>query len=179
MLKHKSSLPSDPCFGIVKVTIQRLLQLCGESEGKESLMRTFRDLVMLAAIQIGLEHGATEKRHDAQGVMSVGVKLADSEQARENVLRVARKDLERMGHDVAMSLPPALDNLALTIYNNEDVLASLGTVLTKVQRIAALTVNAVDGLAKVCDSYVYNVGQDFILDFMARSIHTPTPLGGY
>ncbi|KZP10825.1 hypothetical protein FIBSPDRAFT_989169, partial [Athelia psychrophila] len=137
-LQHKSSLLTDPCFGVVEGTIGHLLSLC---EGGESKCVT----------QLKLTHGLKKSMSDAQGAISASIKASDGGQARQNLLRVAQEDLtrRRIDHDDVLSVPEALTNVAETISNNEDLLKSLGTVINKIQRIADVTLDAVDALAKV------------------------------
>ncbi|KZP15973.1 hypothetical protein FIBSPDRAFT_67989 [Athelia psychrophila] len=134
-LKHKSFQPTDPCFGVVEGTIGHLLSLC---EGRE-------------VAQLKLTHGLKKSMYDAQGVISAGIKASDDDQARQNMLRVAQEDLARrhIDHDAAPAVPEALTNVAANISDNADLLASLGTVINKIQCIAAVTLDAVDASAKV------------------------------
>ncbi|KZP16008.1 hypothetical protein FIBSPDRAFT_976664, partial [Athelia psychrophila] len=132
-LKHKSFLPTDPCFGIVKTTIGNLLSLCEEHE----------------VTPLKLTRGPKKTMYDAQGVISAGIKATDDSQARQNLLRVVEENVARIDQDAPPAVPEPLINVAATLSNNEDVFKSLGTVLGKVQCIVKVTLNAVDVLAKV------------------------------
>ncbi|KZP16022.1 hypothetical protein FIBSPDRAFT_68467 [Athelia psychrophila] len=132
-LKHKSSLLTDPCFGIVETTIGNLLSLC---KGHE-------------VTPLKLTQGLKKSMYDAQGVMSAAIKLSDDDQTRQNILRVAGEDVAHIDQDAGPAVPSALINVAATLSNNEDVFQSLGAVLGKVHSIVKVTVNAVDVLAKV------------------------------
>ncbi|KAF7982120.1 hypothetical protein HWV62_29841 [Athelia sp. TMB] len=134
-LKHKSFLPSDPCFGTIKVTVGQLLRL---SKGPE-----------ITPLRLG--HGPKKTMYDAHGFLSASIKIVEIGQARENALLGIREDLE--GRDIESSapvpsIPPVVEDLANTISANEDVLQSLGTVLSKIKRIADITFEVVDTLAK-------------------------------
>ncbi|KAF7978465.1 hypothetical protein HWV62_45583, partial [Athelia sp. TMB] len=134
-LKHKSSLPSDSCFGAVKVTIGQLLRL---SKGLE-------------ATPLKLGHGPKNTMYDADGFLSASIKIVEMGQAHKNALLNMREDLEGRGiesSDSVPPIPPAVEGLANTISENKDVLQSLGTVLNKIKRIADVTVDMVDTLAK-------------------------------
>ncbi|KZP34597.1 hypothetical protein FIBSPDRAFT_11673 [Athelia psychrophila] len=131
-LKHSSTV--DSSFGLVKTSVGDLLRLCGESN----------------VVQLGLEHSPKKAAHNAQGLISVGIKATNADQARKNLLENAQHDIER-GH-LAHSAPPAqqgLQNLGAVVSENEDVLQSLGIVLDKIQVIAKATADAVDVIAKV------------------------------
>ncbi|KZP10770.1 hypothetical protein FIBSPDRAFT_200091 [Athelia psychrophila] len=132
-LKHKSSLLTDPCFGIVETTIGNLLSLC---KGHE-------------VTPLNLTRGPKKSMYDAQGIISAGIKVSDNKQARENELDGGHEALARIDHDPAPALPEASTNLAETISNNADLLVTMGTVISKIQRIAEVTFDAVDALAKV------------------------------
>ncbi|KZP15986.1 hypothetical protein FIBSPDRAFT_934869 [Athelia psychrophila] len=127
-LKHKSSLLTDPCFGIVETTIGNLLSLF---------------------TPLKLTQGLKKSMYDAQGIISAAIKLSDDDQTRQNILRVAGEDVAHVDQDAGPAVPSALINVAATLSNNEDVFQSLGTVLGKVDSIVKVTVNAVDVLAKV------------------------------
>ncbi|KAF7974289.1 hypothetical protein HWV62_12428 [Athelia sp. TMB] len=125
-LKHKSSLSSNPCFGVVKLTVGQLLRLSK-----------------------GLGHGPKNTMYDAHGFLSASINIVEMSQARENALLSIREDFE--GRDIESSapvpsIPPAVEDLANTIFANKDVLQSLGTVLNKIKRIADVTVDVVDTL---------------------------------
>ncbi|KAF7979693.1 hypothetical protein HWV62_41709 [Athelia sp. TMB] len=79
-LKHRSSLPTDPCFGTIQKTAGQLLQLC---EGQN-------------VTQLQLEHGSKKARSDAQGLLSVRIEVATSTQARDNNARAAEQALGRL-----------------------------------------------------------------------------------
>lgn len=115
--------------------------------------------------------------YDAQGFIFVGIKLSDSDQARQNRLRRAREDLERqrIEHAAAPSVPEAADTVVGTLSNNESLLESLGTVLEKVQRIAEVTANAIDALAKVNEPLYFK--QRSLPDFIFRFIRTQIQRG--
>ncbi|KZP24269.1 hypothetical protein FIBSPDRAFT_427282, partial [Athelia psychrophila] len=130
-LKHKSSLLTDPCFGVVEGTIGHLLSLC---EGHE-------------VTQLKLTHGLKKSMYDAHGAISAGIKALANDEACQNLLRVAREDLACIDHDAAPAVPET--NVAETLSNDEDLLQSLGTVIEKIQCIAKVTLDAVDALAKV------------------------------
>ena len=90
--------------------------------------------------------------YDAHGFLSASIKIVEMGQARENILLNMREDLEGqvMESPASMpSIPPAVGSLANTLSENEDVLQSLGTVISKIKRIADVTVDMVDALAKV------------------------------
>ncbi|KAF7979625.1 hypothetical protein HWV62_41573 [Athelia sp. TMB] len=134
-LKHKSSLPSDSCFGAVKVTVGQLLRL---SQGPE-----------VTPLRLG--HGSKNTMYDAHGFLSASIKIVEMGQAHKNTLLNMREDLEGRGIDASAPVPsirPAVEGLANTISENKDVLQSLSTVLNKIKRIADVTVDMVDTLAK-------------------------------
>ncbi|KZP24326.1 hypothetical protein FIBSPDRAFT_1012222, partial [Athelia psychrophila] len=134
-LRHKSFLPTDPCFGIFEGTIGHLLSLC---EGPE-------------VTQLKLTHGLKKSMYDAQGVISAGIEVSEDGLARRNVLHGVHEDLahRNIDHDAALVVPDALTNMAETLSNNEDLLDSLTTVMSKIESIVAVTLGAVDALAKV------------------------------
>ncbi|KZP08039.1 hypothetical protein FIBSPDRAFT_1052611 [Athelia psychrophila] len=145
-LKHKSSLTADPCFGVVEGTIGHLLSLC---QGRE-------------VTQLKLKHGLKKSMYDAQGAISAGIKASESDPARQNLLRVAQEDLapQHIDHDTALSVPEAFNqhidhdaalssNVDANVSSHEDLLKSLETIINKIQRIAAVTLDTVDALAKV------------------------------
>ncbi|KZP16029.1 hypothetical protein FIBSPDRAFT_934889, partial [Athelia psychrophila] len=136
-LKHKSSLLTDPCFGVVEGTIGHLLSLCEGREGKFTRLK--------------LTHGLKKSMTDAQGAISATIKASDDGQARQNLLRVVEEDIARrhIDHGAALAVPEAFKNVAANVSNNEDLLQSLGIVIEKIQCIAKITLNAVDALAKV------------------------------
>ncbi|KZP16034.1 hypothetical protein FIBSPDRAFT_934893 [Athelia psychrophila] len=140
-LRHKSFLPTDLCFGIFEGTIGHLLSLCEGPEGK------WDNRFGMAPLK--LTHGLKKSMYDAQGVISAGIKVLDNDQARQNMLHVAGKDVACIDQDATPAVPEALSNVAETVANNGDLLQSLGTVLEKVHSIAQVTINAVDVLAKV------------------------------
>lgn len=112
----------------------------------------------LTVTSLKLTHGVKPAMHDARGSISVGIKLSDSDQARQNRLRGAREDLERrrFEHAAASPVPEVVGTVGTTLSNNESLLASLGTVLDKVQRIAEVTAGAVDTLAKVSEPLYFD-----------------------
>ncbi|KZP22859.1 hypothetical protein FIBSPDRAFT_952434 [Athelia psychrophila] len=143
-LKHKSSLTTDPCFGVIEGTIGHLLSLC---EG---------------LTQLKLKHGLKKSMYDAQGAISASIKASENDPAHQNLLRVAQEDLapQHIDHDTALSVPEALNrhidhdaalssNVDANVSNHEDLLKSLETVIHKIQHIAAVTLDTVDALAKV------------------------------
>ncbi|KZP03056.1 hypothetical protein FIBSPDRAFT_969350, partial [Athelia psychrophila] len=135
-LKHKSSIYSETCFGIITRTIGDLVRDCAEAE----------------VTPIRLEHGNRRARHNAEGVISVGIKTINSSQARGDVINTAQHDLEGRHIDPGVpdiSVPQKLNDLTATVSKNDDILVSLGTVLDKIQLIADATVNAVDTIAKI------------------------------
>lgn len=90
--------------------------------------------------------------YDAHEFLSASINIVEMSQARENALLSIREDFE--GRDIEASasvpsIPLAVEDLANTIFANKDVLQSLGTVLNKIKRIADVTVDVVDTLAKV------------------------------
>ncbi|KAF7982115.1 hypothetical protein HWV62_29831 [Athelia sp. TMB] len=141
-LKHKSALPSDPCFGTIKLTIGQLLRL---SKGPE-----------VTPLRLG--HGPKKAMYDAHGFLSASIKIVEMDQARENVLTKIREDLNgrAMHSSVSIpSIPAAAENLENNISENIDVLQSLDAVLNKIKRIADVTVDMVDTLARGLRSQVH------------------------
>ncbi|KZP24074.1 hypothetical protein FIBSPDRAFT_429067 [Athelia psychrophila] len=133
-LKHSSAV--DSYFGFVKTSIGDLLRLCTRSD----------------VIKLRLERRPKSALREAQGLISVGIKAMNADQARDNVLETARQDIERGDLEHADSTLPAqqgLENLGVVASENKDLLQSLGTILNKIQVIADATVNAVDVIAKV------------------------------
>ncbi|KZP29382.1 hypothetical protein FIBSPDRAFT_216561 [Athelia psychrophila] len=133
-LKHSSTMNS--YFGFVKTSVGDLLRLCKKSE----------------VTKLGMERRPKKALRDAQGLISVGIKAVNVDQARHNLLETARQDIERgdLAHaDVTLPTPQGLENVGAAVSENKDLLQSLGTVLNKIQVIADATVNAVDVLAKV------------------------------
>lgn len=128
--------------------------------------------------QLKLEHSPKKTMYDAKGFISLSITLANRDEARHNLLLSAQQDLERqhIDHNAALSVPPALDNLAATVSDNQDLLISLGTVMEKIQRISAITVDAVDALAKVRILLITPRTKTYS-DSSFRSTHTPTRLG--
>ncbi|KAF7967840.1 hypothetical protein HWV62_32914 [Athelia sp. TMB] len=134
-LKHQSALPHDPCFGIARTTIGQLLRL---SEGRE-------------VAELQLEHGMKRTMYDAHGFISAGIKVLDIGQARENVLANIRDDLQGQPLESPtpiLSISTAVDGLANTMTENEDILQILGAVLEKIKLIADATVGMLDTLSK-------------------------------
>ncbi|KZP17692.1 hypothetical protein FIBSPDRAFT_830254 [Athelia psychrophila] len=130
-LKHSSTV--DSYFGFVKTSVGDLLRLCRNSD----------------VTSLRLERKPKNVLRGAQGLISVGIKAMNADQARDNVLKTAQQDIARgdLGH-VDSSLQ-GLENLGAAASENNDLLQSLGTVLDKIQVIADATVNAVDVIAKV------------------------------
>ncbi|KZP30581.1 hypothetical protein FIBSPDRAFT_777346, partial [Athelia psychrophila] len=135
-LKHKSSIYSETCFGTITRTIGDLVRDCGEAE----------------VTPIRLEHGNRRVRHNAEGVISVGIKTINSSQARGDVMNTAQHDLEGRHIDPGVpdiSVPQELNDFKTTVSKDKGILVSLCTVLNKIQLIADATANAVDTIAKV------------------------------
>ncbi|KZP24088.1 hypothetical protein FIBSPDRAFT_429370 [Athelia psychrophila] len=133
-LKHSSAV--DSYFGFAKTSVGDLLRLCTRSD----------------VIKLRLERRPKSALREAQGLISVGIKAMNADQARDNVLETARQDIERGDLEHADSTLPAqqgLENLGAVASENKDLLQSLGTILNKIQVIADATVNAVDVIAKV------------------------------
>ncbi|KZP22874.1 hypothetical protein FIBSPDRAFT_952452 [Athelia psychrophila] len=112
--------------------------------------------------QLKLKHGLKKSMYDAQGAISAGIKASESDPARQNLLRVAQEDLapQHIDHDTALSVPEAFNqhidhdaalssNVDANVSSHEDLLKSLETIINKIQRIAAVTLDTVDALAKV------------------------------
>ena len=77
-----------------------------------------------------------------------------SDHAEETSARVSKSEDTPQPHHAGhiastLAISPKLETLGTNIMQNSDVLVSLGTVLDKIQRIADVTVSAVDALAKV------------------------------
>lgn len=135
---------------------------------------------MLAVTPIRLEHGNRRARRDADGVISVGIKKVNSSQARSDLMNTAQQDLEgrHIDHSAPdISVPQKLNDLAATVSNNDDVLASLGTVLNKIQLIADATVNAVDAITKVSSPALASFASAANTHLIIRSILTPMQRG--
>lgn len=82
------------------------------------------------------------------------IEVADTGEARANVLQTAQGDIDQGGlaHlEPAFPAQEGLQNFGATVTQSEDVLESLGTVLEKVKVIADATAKVVDVLAKVRD----------------------------
>ena len=97
MLKHRSSLPTDPCFGTINKTVGQLLRLSEQQHGESiSLLKVCRGLMTFTVTQLQLEHGSKKARSDAQGLLSACIEAATSTQARDNNAHTAEKALERL-----------------------------------------------------------------------------------
>lgn len=101
-------------------------------------------------MQLELKRSLRKAAYDAQGMISVGIKAMNADQARKTILQHAQQDIER-GQLANSGLPAqeGLENLGVAASGSEELLQSLGTVLDKIQVIADAPVDVVDVVAKV------------------------------
>lgn len=103
-------------------------------------------------MQLRLERSPKKAAHDAQGLISVGIKAMNADQARKNLLKNAQQDVI-CGHlqhvDSTLPAQQGLENPGAAASENGDLLQNLGTVLERIRVIADVTVDAVDAIAKV------------------------------
>ncbi|KAF7985618.1 hypothetical protein HWV62_3939 [Athelia sp. TMB] len=129
-LMSKTNLPAKKCYGIVKVTIETLLQQ--------------------KAPPLRLQPDGKKSGFNARGNLYVNIKTVGTEEALKNAVEAVELDLQRQHIDNSTKpdVPEALNTLADTVSDGKDVLASIVTVLEKVQQIAVVTSKVMGVLAR-------------------------------
>ncbi|KAF7974220.1 hypothetical protein HWV62_13201 [Athelia sp. TMB] len=174
-LKHKSSLLRDPCFGMVNETLERLLRL---SEGQNILQlkleegpkNSISNAQGLLSVRIEAASNAQARENNTRAAGKALDRLrSNNNGADRDAIHFAHGALGQhtliessaageitkgasldniVDSALVLGIGSKLDTLAGNISQNADILVNLGTVLGKIQRIADVTVQAMDTLAK-------------------------------